>query len=499
MVSAGSPRASCVLVGGPGDAPGFDATQYGSILWLVDALGALLPLRGAAPDAVTTVVLGGLAPGAVGPALDRLHQRDPFHPPRLFLSRSLAGASDGRHGDTIAQVHSWFERLRIEHGLLPRVAFGRQKNFLLNVAEYVQRRVPASWAGALQGVPAFVCGSGPSLDVSVVALAPVADRGVVFAADSALRALARHGVQADIAVTTSSRKLPEQCLAPGSEPARIVLASLSPPGWREAIARERCYFLSRSHPTENWLADLGVAPAPVATAENCGITVLELARFLGCAPIYLFGLDLAADAAHPARHHSVDADPAIERNAMPESVAWPRVPGNYSETVPTFLQADWSACDARLASWPAGLVVNVNDRGARLRNTRLVHPRQFGLDPGGGAKRLALAHLALPASEDPAAGRHALTSLGAQGTIGCRALPGLRLVLEQQGVDALAVELRRLFAGFEFSRALGSMTKKLMPHLDVPSAYDAAFWAGMLDEIEELCCLAESVYGEAFV
>ncbi len=486
---------SAVLVGGPGGTPGFAAAGYRSILWCVDSLGAMLPLPGADQTVVHTLVLDGREADEILSALDRFGRRDPFGVPELFVSRAFA-ATGHAHAAVVAEIRAWIEERHLDQPLQQRLGFLRQKHFLLNVTEYVRRRVPVAWRGALRGWPALVCGAGPSLDVSVAALAPVADHSIVFAVDSALRALGRYGVAVDFAVALSSRKTPARCLVPGAEPTRVVLSTVSPVSWREVIPPDRCYFLARAHPTEAWLADQGVAVAPVAADANCGLTALELARFLGCAPIHLFGIDLAVDAANPAAHHSADADVGTDPRDLPDLTALSRVPGNYAQDVPTFLCSAWRALDARLASWPPGLVHNVNDRGARLARTRLVHPSQFRLAPHSRAnKRAALAHLEAPTLVDPEAARVALAALGAQGTLGCRKLDGLRAAQARGGAAALAREMRCLLADPDLARALGSFTQRLRPHLDAKAVVDAEFWSEALDEFEELCCLAEAVYG----
>jgi hypothetical protein len=91
--------------------------------------------------------------------------------------------------------------------------------------------------------------------------------------------------------------------------------------------------------------------------------------------------------------------------------------------------------------------------------------------------------------------RAALAALGAEGALGCRALPGLRFILEQRGPALLVGELKSLFKRPDFARALGSLSQALAPHLVTPRADSVAFWQEALDQIEEVCCLAESVYG----
>ena len=173
----------------------------------------------------------------------------------------------------------------------------RQRHVLQNLPGYVRHRLPSAWAGALRGLPALVCGAGPSLDVTLPALAAAAGHAVVFSADSALRALARAGVTADFAVSIDADKVPENCLPAGSPPARVVLASVSPPAWRGARLPAPPLFLSGPQVTDDWLAAQGGARTAVTAAESCGNTALALAEHLGCCPIYVFGMYLAVDGA----------------------------------------------------------------------------------------------------------------------------------------------------------------------------------------------------------
>jgi hypothetical protein len=91
--------------------------------------------------------------------------------------------------------------------------------------------------------------------------------------------------------------------------------------------------------------------------------------------------------------------------------------------------------------------------------------------------------------------RGALGAIGALGAYGCREVETLRDVLREHGVDALVARLRSLFVQEQFARTMGAFSLKLMPHLTPPVEGDEQWWSAMLDEMQDLSCLAEAVYG----
>ena len=470
---------TCILIGGLG---GLDAAlfrSYRHILWWRHDEGSRRILAGAVESADPAAP----DPGAT---IERFLRRDPRNLPALYVTVDTPVAA---YAAVIAATHATLESAHRTRFTRQKDGFTWQKHLLQNAPAYTRQRLPDSWAGALRGLPAFICGAGPSLDLSLPALAAAADRAVIFSADSALRALAHHGVVADFAVSIDAAKVPEKCLPATHTPPRIVLASVSPPAWQTALPSTQTFFLSGPQVTDDWLATHGVPRTALAVAESCGSTALELAHHLGCDPIYLFGLDLAVDPANQARRHQAHADPALyAQSHYDPTSSLPRVPGNYTETVPCFAFGDWRELDARLAARPDSHVINVTDRGARLRGTTVVHPGQFTLDAPAGAKTARLALISAHATTAPTA----LAHLRALGERNHQALPALHQAFAQGGPAALAAAFVPLVVDPENGRALGAFALKLMPHLVPPIAGDAALWQTLLDEFTELSALMRS-------
>jgi hypothetical protein len=156
--------------------------------------------------------------------------------------------------------------------------------------------------------------------------------------------------------------------------------------------------------------------------------------------------------------------------------------------VPCFALQDWRELDARLAGRSDTQIFNINDRGARLRGTTLVHPDQFAIPPMATPKRERLESLGETAP-DPAAPT-ALAALNAVGQRCRQAMPGLRQALADKGPTVLAEGFRLVLRDQECARVLGAFSLKLMPHLVPPIEGEPTFWRSLLDEFEELAALA---------
>ena len=425
-------------------------------------------------------------PAAVVAELERFLRLDARHLPSV----AVTGPDYPHLHPLVATVTSLLEQHHRARVTRQRDGFLWQRHVLENLPAYLRQPLPATWHHRLLHRPAVVCGAGPSLDVSAPRLAAMAGRVIIFAADSALHTLARHGITADFVISIDAAKEPAKCLPAGRLPAHAILSPVSPPAWLDAVPAGSCHFVASHQVTTDWIASHGAVRPPLAVAENCGATALMLARWLGCRPLYLFGLDLAL--APGAQRHTTGADAALYTGSGFDAAQdYPAVPGNCTDTVPTHVIGDWRQLDERLAGWPAGLVFNVNDRGARLRNTTLVPPGQFVVD-GPADKAGWMAELdRTPAGSGELPGAAALARLRQAGTRCTQALPSLRDALRLGGPAALVPPLRQLARDETVARALGAYTLKLMPHLLPPIEGDRAFWSTQLDELAELAALAE--------
>jgi hypothetical protein len=478
---------TCILVGRvPEGMPSLVASCR-AVLWIVDAAGVGRPPGRLPTGALSLLLVEQCAEEQLEKAINEFILKSSKHLPSLYVTRQIPPEQDARFATAIGCVYACVESHHRDRVTRQRSAFAWQSHLFENSRAYMTRRLPDLWRGALAGAPAFVCGAGPSFDVSARELARVSHRGVVLAADSSLKALARLGVPADFAVSVDVAKTPAKCLPETLVPARVVLAATSPPQWSEAVPAARRVYVSNNQLTLDWFASQGVSRTEVAVCENCGATALELARFLGCSPIYLFGMDLALNPDGPVRRHHELVDPAIYANSgFNARQQFPRVPGNFAAEVPTHVIGDWRALDRRIAGWPRGLVSVVTDRGARLRNTTVVRPEQFLLPSGELNKEQRLSVLSEPLAPPAESFRVVLEKLTRFGSYLVQWAPSLRRALETGGPDRLVDNLRTLFADPENGRMLGAYSLKLMPDLLPPIPEDAALWRLAIGDLENI-------------
>ncbi len=464
---------------------------YRAILWFVaPAQRTTWPADLPAPCGVVDIPAN--SPGAIEAALDSFVLRDTRCLPTVLLSEAVLGdeASANALGEIIPalrRIHTIRQTRQIDGGLW-------QRHVLSNLAAYVRRRLPPEWAGTLAGLPAVICGAGPSLDTTGPLLKDVVQRAVVFSADSALGALARQQVVADFGISLDAAKVPEKCLAGVSHPPRwLGLANLSPPEWLQVPVEAGSFFCSSSQITVDWLEAQGVARTLVPGQDNCGVTALALARFLGCSPIYLFGMDQALDENEQQRRHHQGANAELyaESGFKAES-RHPRVPGNYAMTVPTHIEGDWQALNATLATWPRGLVFNVTDRGARLNNTTLMAPGDWAVPTGGETKARRVEGMTLTAAPEALVDAVlARVRAGAQARL--PQIEALASNVTHSGPALTQHALRLLFANADFAQIMGAFSLKLMPHLPPPLEKDITFWQDLVAECLDLTQLAAKI------
>lgn len=483
-----------VVVGRFAATGGPDLRGLRAVLWFVDGEGAGQVPDGVAPGTLQIAALEELDSARLAKILDQFVRHDARHLPSVFVTDDAVRQHTGAYESVLTTTCAQLEGHHRDRIARQREGFTWQRHVLQNLPAYARWRLPASWRNALRGRPAFVCAAGSSLEASAPELAAHAGRGAVIATDSALHILARHGIAADVAVSVDANEAPHIRVPGEHPPGRVVVSPVSPPAWLGVLAPGRVCFAASRQITTAWLAEIGVAWPELAVAEHCSGTALELARFLGCAPIFLFGMDLELGADQSPQGHEAGVAPAVYMDPLlGPNRRLPEVPGNYAEAVPTSLLGDWRDLDARLAGWPAGLIFNVTDRGAWLSNTTLVHPDNFSVPPFAVDKAELLARLGPPEPVDSGALDGAFAQVRETGRQGAAAVAGLRAALAKGGPPAVAAGFRPLFANQVLGRVLGGFSLKIMPHLMPPLEGDAVFWSSLIDEHAELLALAQTV------
>ncbi len=208
-----------------------------------------------------------------------------------------------------AKDRSYFERLRtvlaayyarrdINRNTLAR--FGKRwvRNLLRNAEIVARSPGVATIAGLFSGRPALLLTAGPSLDAALPSLKELAQRCVVIAVDTSLRAARASGVRPDFLVVVdpqywNSRHLDWCAQGRGDEDDRPILVSESST-YPRVFQRHagRTLLCGSLFPLGSLLESRLGEKGALGAGGSVSTTAWDFARLLGCSPIYAAGLDL---------------------------------------------------------------------------------------------------------------------------------------------------------------------------------------------------------------
>ncbi|NDE82215.1 MAG: DUF115 domain-containing protein [Chlamydiia bacterium] len=149
-----------------------------------------------------------------------------------------------------------------------------------------------SLEGALRGVPAIICGAGPTLSEQIPILKSCGSKAVIFAGGAALSALSSEQVPFHISAGVDPDPDPNRSLPPLHHP--------SPFFYQQRFSSELLGQLSGlkipvpmaySGPFNQWLTRLETNPIELDGGWTVATFMTSLATFLGCNPIIWVGVD----------------------------------------------------------------------------------------------------------------------------------------------------------------------------------------------------------------
>jgi len=303
--------------------------------------------------------------------IERFLRLDYDKPPTVKVSSLIAEDDENAYTPILNLVISSIDstqrarRTRSDTGVL------RQEQVFRNLAGYLCSRIPEKWRDSAEGNLAVVVGAGPSLDISLSLIKEGFPKPLVVASDSALSALKDMGIDPDFVVSIDPEKSHDSCTAIDHCPGIAILSTQSHSSWSQRWGESICYLSGRVM-TEDWLAAKGIPKTSLLAVNNAGLAAMLFAEFLGPAAIMLLGMDLAGG--HDGSRYAENTGRShvkINANLCHE------IPGNHTETVSTPFLSDWSETSESCARIARGRnVINLNDRGALLEGSIVIHPDQ---------------------------------------------------------------------------------------------------------------------------
>jgi len=256
-------------------------------------------------------------------------------------------------------------RTRSENGSL------RQRNVFRNLAGYLTARTPESWRDLAEGSLVVVVGAGPSLDVTLPLVREGFGQPVIIAADSTLRALVKNGISPDFVVSIDPEKKLASCGSVDDCPGIAVLSTQAHTSWKAAWGKNVRYLSGRVL-TEDWLVGKNTPKTTMQAVNNAGLTALLLADYLGAGAVLLVGMDLSGSGDEGNLRYAKSTG----RDHIEVATShYHKIPGNHAATVLTPFLSDWRETSENCASIATRrYLINLNDRGAQLKGTMVIHP-----------------------------------------------------------------------------------------------------------------------------
>lgn len=181
------------------------------------------------------------------------------------------------------------------------------------------RNLPAIVAGsdvrhltdAYRGVPAIVAGAGPSLDHAIRDLKAMPSRGLLVAADTALRPLAAAGLVPHLVVALDPSTVNARHLLslPECRDTWLVSEAALDRQATSVFDRRTFWFRASDHHPGPWLRELGIDIGHLEVWGSVLTGAFQVACLAGCDPIVLVGADLSFTDGRPyARGTTYEVD-----------------------------------------------------------------------------------------------------------------------------------------------------------------------------------------------
>lgn len=170
-------------------------------------------------------------------------------------------------------------------------------NFFRNLLQLPDAALGNSMFGRFAGVPAIICGAGPSLEKNIHQLAALRDRALIFAGGTAMNALNAAGF------------LPHFGVGIDPNPAQYTRLIMNqafeiPYFYRNRLLHQALMLIQGKHlyvtgtggyPVSKWFEEKAGIKDAGEIEEGCNVInfSLSIAQELGCNPIILVGVDLA--------------------------------------------------------------------------------------------------------------------------------------------------------------------------------------------------------------
>jgi hypothetical protein len=233
-------------------------------------------------------LLLGATPEEVAAGLDEL----PLDRTSILAPASLTALDPEYYRRVEAAVRGAADRREINANTLARFGLLWVRNLLRNVDALVRSPGVTTLTDRFPGLPALVVAAGPTLDEIESQLGALAERMVVIAVDSTLAVCHRNGLCPDFVVTVDPQYWNTRYFDRLQAPTTVLICepSTHPAAFRRIAART--VVTGSLFPLGRFLEVAGGEKGRIGAGGSVATSAWDVARLMGCTPIYTAGLDL---------------------------------------------------------------------------------------------------------------------------------------------------------------------------------------------------------------
>jgi hypothetical protein len=194
-----------------------------------------------------------------------------------------------------AAIRSLLDRREVNLNTLKRFGKLWLRNLLDNVSEFAVSPGVERLKGRFDGIPTLVLAAGPSLDELLPLLAQLRERLLLIAVDTSHRLCQEAGGEPDLLVTVDPQYWNSRHLDRADICGAVVVSESSghPRIFRKLEKTSSpLYFISSFFPLGRLLEEAVGWKGRVGAGGSVATTAWDLARLLGCRPVFVGGLDL---------------------------------------------------------------------------------------------------------------------------------------------------------------------------------------------------------------
>jgi hypothetical protein len=266
----------------------------------------------------------------------------------------------------------------VHHAILTEALYAHRMlaNLLRNIRRWPGSFLVGGLKGKFRGIPAVICGAGPSLQANLSHLKKIEDSALIIAGGSTIAALSNQGIQPHlgIALDPNAEEFGRLKIASAYEMPLVYATRLQPDVFN-TLNGERGYLVSDTGGSceryfEKQMEIEGEPIGPELGSEALSVTTLAIALTvaMGCHPILLNGIDLAysgtqryAEGILPSSHIDL-SEKRREKKSLERLLKRKDIRGHYVHTLVKWVME--SECIASYAkAHPESRFINVSESG----------------------------------------------------------------------------------------------------------------------------------------